>query len=80
MITRAVGYEPDLQVDTYEVDVLENDDILLCTDGLTNMLAEDEILEIITKLEDPQVACDTLIENANNKGGDDNITVIIGRI
>jgi len=80
VITRAVGYEPDLQVDTYEVDVLENDDILLCTDGLTNMLAEDEILEIITKLEDPQVACDTLIENANNKGGDDNITVIIGRI
>jgi PPM family protein phosphatase len=80
VITRAVGYELDLQVDTYEIDVLENDDVLLCTDGLTNMLTEDEILEIITKTEDPQVACDTLIENANNKGGDDNVTVIIGRI
>ncbi|MHB8065657.1 MAG: Stp1/IreP family PP2C-type Ser/Thr phosphatase [Ruminiclostridium sp.] len=80
VITRAVGYELDLQVDTYEIDVLENDEVLLCTDGLTNMLAEDEILGIITKTEDPQVACDTLIENANNKGGDDNITVIIGRI
>jgi len=80
VITRAVGYELDLQVDTYEIDVLENDEILLCTDGLTNMLAENEMLEIITKAEGPQVACDTLIENANNKGGDDNVTVIIGRI
>ncbi len=80
VITRAVGYEPDIQVDTYEIDVCENDQILLCTDGLTNMLAENKILEIITKEENPQVACDTLIENANNKGGEDNITVIIGRI
>jgi len=80
VITRAVGYELDLQVDTYEIDVLENDKVLLCTDGLTNMLADDEILEIVSKTEDPQVTCDTLIENANNKGGDDNITVIVGRI
>ena len=54
--------------------------VLLCTDGLTNMLAENEILDIITKTEDPQVACDALIQNANNRGGEDNITVIIGRI
>jgi len=80
IITRAVGYELDLQVDTYEIDVLENDVVLLCTDGLTNMLAENEILDIITKTEDPQVACDALIQNANNRGGEDNITVIIGRI
>jgi len=80
VITRAVGFELDLQVDTYEIDVLENNEVLLCTDGLTNMLAEDEILEIVSKTQDPQVACDTLIENANNKGGDDNITVIVGKI
>lgn len=80
MITRAVGYEYNLQVDTYEIDVLESDRILLCTDGLTNMLTEDEIVQIITKIEDPQLACDTLIQNANNKGGEDNITVIIGKI
>lgn len=80
VITRAVGYELDLQVDTYEIDVVENDEILLCTDGLTNMLEEDEILDIITKEKDPQVASDTLVESANNKGGEDNITVIIGRI
>ncbi|HEY5585869.1 MAG TPA: Stp1/IreP family PP2C-type Ser/Thr phosphatase [Ruminiclostridium sp.] len=80
MITRAVGYELDLEVDTYELDILENDVILLCTDGLTNMLTEEEILDIITNTQDLQVACDTLIQNANNKGGEDNITVIIGRI
>lgn len=80
VITRAVGYEHDLQVDTYEIDVLEKDEILVCTDGLTNMLSEEEILDIITKAEDPQAACDTLIQNANNNGGEDNITVIVGRI
>ena len=80
VITRAVGYEHDLQVDTYEIDVLEKDEILVCTDGLTNMLSEEEILEIIKNAEDAQVACDTLIENANNKGGEDNITVIVGKI
>ncbi len=80
LITRAVGYELDLQVDTYELDLMENDIILLCTDGLTNMLTEKEILEIIKNNEEPQKACDTLIQNANNKGGEDNITVIVGKI
>ena len=80
MITRAVGYELGLQVDTYEVDIKENDIILLCTDGLTNMLTEEEILDIITSNDEPQNVCDTLIQNANNRGGEDNITVIVGKI
>ncbi len=80
MITRAVGYELGLQVDTYEVDIKENDIILLCTDGLTNMLSEEEILDIITSNDEPQNVCDTLIQNANNRGGEDNITVIVGKI
>lgn len=80
LITRAVGYESDLQVDTYELDIKENDVVLLCTDGLSNMLLEEEILSIVEKIDDPQTACDTLIENANNMGGEDNITVIMGKI
>nr|WP_242656561.1 Stp1/IreP family PP2C-type Ser/Thr phosphatase [Ruminiclostridium hungatei] len=80
LITRAVGCEPGLQVDTYEQDVKEEDVILLCTDGLTNMLSEEEILEIIRNNEEPQNACDTLVQNANNSGGEDNITVIVGKI
>lgn len=79
MITRAVGFEADLLVDTYEIEITANDIILLCTDGLTNMIDEDVILDIIKKEEDPQVACDTLVQNANNRGGEDNITVIIGK-
>lgn len=80
MITRAVGYEPDLLVDTYELDLAEKDSVLLCTDGLTNMLDEQTIMDIIIGEEDPQVACDTLINHANARGGEDNVTVIIGRI
>ncbi len=80
LITRAVGYELELQVDTYEIDITDDDIILLCTDGLTNMLTEEEILDILKNNEDPQAACDTLIQNANNKGGEDNITVIVGKI
>lgn len=80
LITRAVGYELGLQVDTYEIDLKENDIILLCTDGLTNMLLEEEILEIVKNKEEPQDACDTLIQKANNNGGEDNITVIVGKI
>ncbi len=80
LITRAVGCEPELQVDTYELEVKEEHVVLLCTDGLTNMLSEDEIFEIINKNEEPQNACDTLVQNANNNGGEDNITVIVGKI
>ncbi len=80
LITRAVGCEPELQVDTYELEVKEEYVVLLCTDGLTNMLSEDEIFEIINKNEEPQNACDTLVQNANNNGGEDNITVIVGKI
>jgi protein phosphatase len=80
MITRAVGFEIDLLVDTYEIDILENDIILLCTDGLTNMIDEDMILDIIKNEDNPQIACDSLIQNANNRGGEDNVTVIIGKI
>lgn len=80
LITRAVGYELDLLVDTYELDLVESDTVLLCTDGLTNMIEETKILEIINNAENPQAACDTLIENANNRGGEDNVTVVIGKI
>ena len=80
LITRAVGYELDLQVDTYEVDVKEEDVVVLCTDGLTNMLIDEQMLDIINNAEDLQKACDTLVETANNNGGEDNITVILGKI
>jgi len=54
---------------------LENDIILMCSDGLTNMLSEEEIKNITLK--DITQATDTLVEEANNRGGYDNISVVI---
>lgn len=56
---------------------IEADDIyVLCTDGLTNMVSESEIVEIVSGSE-PETACARLIEAANRQGGEDNITVIV---
>lgn len=76
MITRAVGsssvIEMDLIVRSYE----ENDILLLCSDGLSNMLKEFEISQVFDTEKDIQKACETLAQMANQKGGHDNITVV----
>ena len=77
IITRALGCEENVAIDTYCVDVYEDDIFILCTDGLTNMLSEDEILSIINNNDDPHYLCGELVRLANEKGGEDNITVII---
>lgn len=77
VITRALGCEENVEVDTYSVDINGEDIFILCTDGLTNMLSENEILSIINNNDDPQYSCSELVRIANEKGGEDNITVII---
>lgn len=77
IITRALGCEENVEVDTYAVDLQDDDILVLCTDGLTNMLSETEILSIICECDEPQFACDELVRRANEKGGEDNITVIL---
>lgn len=77
VITRALGCEENVEFDTYSVDVKGEDIFILCTDGLTNMLSENEILSIINNNDDPQYSCSELVRIANKKGGEDNITVII---
>ena len=76
IITRAIGSSPDLEVDTLTREIEKKDIFLLCTDGLTNMLEEDEIYDVIVRYE-PEKACSELIETAKTKGGEDNITVIV---
>ena len=75
MLIKALGcteyIEPDITVKGF----LEDDVILMCSDGLTNMLREEEIYNIIK--ENTETACDTLIKKANELGGYDNISVII---
>ena len=77
IITRALGCSEDIDVDTYFIDMKENDIFIICTDGLTNMLGENEIKDIIENAGDAEIACNTLVESAIEKGGEDNITVIL---
>jgi protein phosphatase len=76
VITRAIGSSTDILVDIIGHEIVENDIYVLCSDGLTNMVCEKEISEIVSGNE-PEVACSKLIEAANRQGGDDNITVIV---
>ena len=77
VLTRALGVEGDVRVDETKVEVREGDRLLLCTDGLTGMLSEDEIESILQHVRDPQEAVDRLVREANRAGGIDNITAVI---
>ena len=77
IITRAVGTSDRVEADFFEVEITADDTILLCTDGLTNMVRDDEILDIIKKYDNAQAATMQLVKEANANGGRDNITVMI---
>ena len=77
IITRAVGTSDHVEADFFEVEITADDTILLCTDGLTNMVRDDEILDIIKKYDNAQAATMHLVKEANANGGRDNITVMI---
>ena len=77
VVTRALGGEAEVDIDLQEV-TLENGDVfLLCSDGLTGMLRDEEILSVLQGEPDLNVACQTLIDAANARGGSDNITAVI---
>ena len=78
VLTRAVGVDKNLLVDTGVCDLFKNDRLLLCTDGLTNMLNEDSIKKTISsKNIDLTESIDFLVSSAIAAGGSDNITVIL---
>ncbi len=78
VLLRALGREPDVQVEMGETAIAAGDQLLLCTDGLTRMVSDDRLAEALRRFRgDPQAACDHLIETANAGGGPDNITVIV---
>lgn len=77
IITRAVGVAPTVEPDFFEVEVHFGQYILLCSDGLTNMVENDRILEILHGDGTLTQKTETLIELANRNGGRDNITVIL---
>jgi protein phosphatase len=77
VITRAVGTDPDVDVDAFTVEAGEGDVFLLCSDGLTDMVADSDILDVVEKnRDDLDRATKALVSAANRGGGEDNITVI----
>lgn len=76
-ITRALGTDPNMVPDLYEINVSSGDRILLCSDGLYSMVIDDDIEHILCRERDPQKAADKLVKEANEWGGHDNITVIV---
>jgi protein phosphatase len=81
VITRALGTDPDVEVDTLTVEIAPGDLFLICSDGLTAMVRDADVLEAAGRGEsDPARIAALLIEEANRAGGEDNITVIVFEI
>jgi serine/threonine protein phosphatase PrpC len=77
VITRALGTDPDVDVDTFTIAAEPGDVFLLCSDGLTDMVDEDAILELVERnRDDLDAALKSLVRAANRGGGEDNITVV----
>lgn len=77
IITRAVGAEDTVTADFFTVQLQDGDEILMCTDGLTNMLEDEEIRMIVSGARDIVEKAQALVEAANESGGRDNISVIL---
>ena len=78
-ITRAVGAFEKANADYFYVETKPGDVILVCSDGLTNMLSDEEILTIVYQEDDLEFTCNKLVQAANEKGGYDNISVILAK-
>ena len=76
LITRAVGTEKNILVDYTSVDIAEGDYILICSDGLSSYVEEEKIVDILANSKTSEVVS-KLIEEANNSGGKDNVTVVV---
>ena len=79
MLTRAIGTAPQVEVDVLVLPVQEGDTILLCSDGLHGLVADEEISKVLQEQPPPEAA-KALVNMANEHGGSDNVTVVIAKI
>src|SRR6185369_5867164 len=79
IILQALGTADTVQVDLTFVLLRKGDTLLLCSDGLSGMVRNDEIREVLRTVEDPLEACKVLTDRANQAGGHDNITVVVAK-
>jgi protein phosphatase len=77
VLLRALGTQPEVEVDIEQVALFPGDVLLLCSDGLTRMVTEPEIAGTLQAEPDPQRAAEKLVERANEGGGIDNVSVIV---
>ncbi len=78
LITRALGAEPDLMADSFRQPVGPGDALLLCSDGLSNVVTEQELLEQVGR-EEPEKCCERLLQMALDRGAPDNVTAVLIR-
>ncbi len=77
ILTRAVGMQPEIEVDMWEVLPMVGDRIVLCSDGLVREVSDDQIASVLRRLKEPTEAAQELVARARSGGGSDNITVVI---
>ena len=80
IITRAIGAKDDVDIDFFTVELRPSDRILMCSDGLTNMVEDHDILKVLNEHQDDKTLVETaraLIDTANQNGGKDNIAVVL---
>jgi len=79
MLTRAMGIGETVEPDICEIPFFKDDRVVISSDGLSDKVTPDEILEIVNQ-ERPEKACRKLVDLANERGGDDNVTVIVAKV
>lgn len=80
VITRALGMTDVVMVDLLADEAREGDIFVLCSDGLSGMISDAQMLDVVTMHDDPEVACRALVAMANDQGGEDNITALVVRL
>ena len=80
VITRALGSDPHTQPDLYEINVETGDRLLICSDGLSGMVCDNEIESTLARVRDPQRCASQLVNEAIANGGHDNVTVIVANV
>jgi serine/threonine protein phosphatase PrpC len=78
-IIQALGAAPTVEVAMARVELCSNDHLVVCSDGLSNKLTAEEMRQVVEEADNPTSACRRMVEMANERGGEDNITVIVAR-
>ena len=80
IITRCLGMQPEIEVDIFVEELKSADSLLVCSDGLWEMVRDDEIKDVVLRAQNPQAVCEQLIELANQNGGVDNVSMIVAKV